>query len=404
MSNRKMQRVLMLVENNPFWRDVRVRQEAQALKDAGYAVSVICPGMAGRKFHEEMEGIHIFTYPSPYQGHGFIGYAYEYGYSLLAMFLVSLHVFARRGFDIIHAANPPDTAVLIALFYKIFGKRFVYDHHDLSPEVFRLRFGAEKGIARLLYGILIFLERLSCRVADLVIATNQSYKNIEIQRAGIPESRIAVVRNGPDLTRLRLVEFPPELRRDGKTTIGYLGIIGYQDGVDHLLNILRILAYELNRRDFFCVIAGGGDALDDLKKQARALNLDEFVMFTGYIPHEDVAKYISAADICVAPEKPTPFNHYSTIIKVMEYMALGKPVVGFDLIEHRYSARDAALYAQGGEELDFARKIVTLMDDPVQREALGRLGRERAEKVLDWRHQSRVLVEAYGKMTASALQ
>ncbi|MBE7432452.1 MAG: glycosyltransferase family 4 protein [Anaerolineales bacterium] len=399
MTNRP-KRVLMLVENNPFWRDVRVRQEAQALQEAGYVVSVICPGMNGRKFHEEMDGIHIFAYPPPFQGRGFIGYAYEYGYSLLAMFLVSLHVFARRGFDIIHAANPPDTAVLIAIFYKLFRRQFVYDHHDLSPEVFSLRFGAEKWFARLVYEILVFLERLSCRVADHVITTNQSYMNIELHRSKIPESSITIVRNGPDLERLRRVEFPPELRREGKTTIGYLGIIGYQDGVNHLLNILHVLAYELNRRDFFCVIAGGGDALEDLKKQATILNLDEFVMFTGYVPHEEVAKYISAADLCVAPEKPNPFNHYSTIIKVMEYMALGKPVVAFDLIEHRYSAHDAALYAVNGEELDFARKIALLMDNTEQREEMGKLGKARVEDVLAWRHQAKALVAAYEKIRA----
>ena len=169
-----------------------------------------------------------------------------------------------------------------------------------------------------------------------------------------------------------------------------------------MLNILCALAYKLNRRDFFCIIAGGGDALEDLKKQSNALNLDEFVMFMGYIPHEEVAKYISAADLCVAPEKPNPFNHYSTIIKVMEYMALGKPVVAFDLIEHRYSAHDAVLYAENGDELDFARKIALLMDDPAQREAMGRLGRARVEETLAWRHQARALIEAYGKITDPA--
>jgi glycosyltransferase involved in cell wall biosynthesis len=403
MPKQSPKRVLMLVENNPLWRDVRVRQEAQALKDAGYAVSVVCPGMTGRGFHEEMDGIHIFTYPPAYQGRGFLGYAFEYGYSLLAMFAVTLYVFARKGFDVIHAANPPDTAVLIAIFYKLFGKRFVYDHHDLSPEVFSMRFGTDKGMPRFIYGVLVFLERLSCRVADHVITTNQSYKNIELQRSKIPESRITIVRNGPDLSRLQQVDFPSDLRRAGKTTIGYLGIIGYQDGVNHLLDILHILAYELKRQDFFCVIAGGGDALEDLKKQARALNLDEFVMFTGYIPHEDVAKYLSAAEICVAPEKPSPFNHYSTIIKVMEYMALGKPVVGFDLIEHRYSAHEAALYAQEGEELEFARKIALLMDDPARREAMGRLGKARVEETLAWQHQARELIAAYEKITGSAL-
>lgn len=401
MPKHNPKRVLMLLENNPFWRDVRVRQEAQSLRDAGYIVSVICPGMRGKRFHDEVDGIHVFAYPPPCSGRGFWGYAYEYSYSLLAMFLVSLHVLPRRGFDIIHAANPPDTAVLIAIFYKLFGRQFVYDHHDLSPEVFSLRFGVEKWFTRLVYGILVFLERLSCSVADHVITTNQSYKKIELLRSKIPESRITIVRNGPDLERLCHVDFPTELRRKGKTTIVYLGFIGYQDGVDHLLNILYLLAYELKRNDFFCIIAGDGDALDSLKKQAQVLNLDEFLVFTGYVPHDSVARYISAADLCVAPEKPSPINDYSTIIKVMEYMALGKPVVAFDLLEHRFSAHDAALYAQRGEDLDFARKIALLMDDSVQREAMGRRGRARVEETLAWQHQAKALLDVYEKILSA---
>jgi glycosyltransferase involved in cell wall biosynthesis len=391
-------RVLMLVENNPFRRDVRVRQEAQALIHAGYQVSVICPAANGQSFHEVFNGVDIYCYPSPYQGKGFLSYIFEYGYSLLSMFSLTMYLYAYRGFDIIHAANPPDTAVLIAVFYKLLGKQFIFDHHDLAPEVFKVRFDTEKKVNQFIYQILIYMEYLSCKFADHVIATNQSFKLLEMERNNVPGERITIVRNGPDLDRLKLVDPISEIQRKGKATIVYLGIMGFQDGVDHLLKALYHLVNDLVRNDFYCVIAGGGDALPSLKLQAEQLGIIDFVMFTDFIEPEDVFKYISTAEICVAPEPSNLLNDRLSVIKISEYMALGKPIVAFDLPEHRVTAQDAALFARPGDDLDFAQKIVTLLDDPEQCKRMGKAGRERIENELAWSYQKKHLLEAYEKV------
>jgi glycosyltransferase involved in cell wall biosynthesis len=403
MPKNDTKRVLMLVENNSFRKDVRVRQEAQALIQAGYHVSVICPAMCGQSFHEVLNGVNIYCYPTPYQGRGFLSYAFEYGYSLLAMFFLTIYLYIREDFHIIHAANPPDTAVFIAAFYKLFRKKFVFDHHDLAPEIYKVRFGDQKKVDRLVYQILVYLEKLSCKVADHVIATNQSYKFIEMERDRISSERITIVRNGPDLDRLKPVAPISELQQLGRTVIVYLGIMGFQDGVDHLLNALYLLAGDLGRTDFFCVIAGGGDALPSLKIQAEQLGLNNFVMFTDFVESEDVSKYISTAEICVAPEPSNALNDHSTIIKISEYMALGKPIVAFDLPEHRITAQDSALFAQPNDDLDFARKIAALMDDPEQCKRMGLSGRERVEKELAWSHQTIYLLEAYKKIINTKL-
>lgn len=391
-------RIIMLIENNSFRRDVRVRQEAQALIRAGYHVSVICPNIKGQPSHEVFNGVNVYYYPSPYQGKGFLSYIFEYSYSLLAMFLLTLYIHFHEGFDIIHAANPPDTTVFIAAFYKIIGKQFIFDHHDLAPEIFKVRFGVQRKAKLLVYRVLIYLERLSCKLADHVIATNQSFKLIEMERGKIPGERITIVRNGPDLDRLKPTDPIPEIKQMGKVVIVYLGIMGFQDGVDHLLNALYLLANKLERRDFFCVIAGGGDALPNLKTQAALLGLNGFIIFTDFIEPENVSKYISTAEICVAPESSNSLNDRSTIIKILEYMALGKPIVAFDLPEHRVSAQDAALFAHPDDDLDFAQKIVTLMDNPEQRKKMGEAGRRRIEKELAWSYQVKYLLEAYEKL------
>ncbi len=403
MKKSNPQRILMLVENNPFRKDIRVRQEAHALVLAGYHVSVICPAAGGQSFHEVFDGVNIYCYPSPYQGKGFLSYIFEYGYSLFAMFLLTVYLSFREGFDIIHAANPPDTAVFIAAFYKLFGKKFVFDHHDLAPDIYKLRFDTQNKANRLVYDVLVYLEYLSCNLADHVIATNQSYKLIEIERDRIPSERITVVRNGPALDRLKQANPIPEIKKMGRTVIVYLGIMGFQDGVDHLLRALYLLVNNLERNDFICVLAGGGDALPTLKILANQLGLNNFVMFTDFIESENVSKYISTAEICVSPEPSNPFNDHSTIIKISEYMALGKPIVAFDLPEHRITAQDSALFAHPNDELDFARKIVILMDDPELRKRMGQSGRARIEKELAWSHQIKYLLEVYKKMTHASM-
>ena len=386
-------RVLMLLENGPYSQDARVPSEATALVSAGHKVSVICPVRPQEPWRETLNGVRVYRFPAPPTANGLLGYLLEYGYAMAATFVLSLRVLLDEGFDVIHAHCPPDTFVFIAAFYKLLGKRFVYDHHDLAPELYYARFGGSGN--RLVYHILVLLEKLSCRLADHVITTNQSYKTVEMQRGHVPEEYITVVRNGPDLNRLRPVEPDPDLRRKGKTIIGYVGRMGFQDGLDYLLRALRHLIHDLGRTDFFCVLVGAGDALPRIRSLAEQLGLANYVLFTGWVEYSEVPRYLSAMDICVAPEPSNSYNDRSTVIKLMEYMALEKPIVAFDLPEHRVTAQDAAVYARPNDEFDFAQQIAALMDNPERRRRMGEKGRERVEKELAWPHQEKSLLEAY---------
>jgi glycosyltransferase involved in cell wall biosynthesis len=387
--------VLMLLENNPYPADPRVFLEAKALTTAGYHVSIICPRHPGQAWYEVLNAVRVYRYPMPPAANSILGYVWEYGYSTVATFILSLLVCWREGCDIVHVHNPPDSFVLIAAFYKLLGKRFIYDHHDLAPEVYYARFGGRGN--RLVYHVLVFLEKLSCRLADHVITTNQSYKQIEMQRGRVSEERITIVRNGPDLHRLQPVA--PTPRSPGKTIIGYAGVMGYQDGVDYLLRALHRLVYDLGRTDVFCILLGGGDAWASLKVLAMQLRLDEYVWFSGWVSYADLIRNISTADICMAPEPSNPYNDRSTMVKMMEYMALRKPIVAFDLPEHRFTAQDAAVYACPNDEMDFARHIAALMDNPEQRQRMGQRGRERVETELAWTYQEKHLLEAYRVLT-----
>ena len=393
-------RVLLLIENNSFRPDPRVRQEANALIAAGYQVSVICPADTKWKWKEMIDGAWVFSYPAPSLGDGFFSYIWEFSYSLAATFLLSIRVALHPGFDIIHAANPPDTAVFVAAFYKLFGKYFIFDHHDLVPEMYGERFTARGN--KFIHKMLLWMEKLSCTLADHVIATNNSYKAVEMERDGVPEERITVVRNGPNLNRLHLVDPDDSLRKKGKNIIGFAGVMARQDGVDYLLRALHQLAYQLNRQDFYCVIIGKGSTLQDLKNLAIQLHLEDKVWFTGFIPHADLLRYLSTADICIDPDPSNPFNDRCTMIKMMEYMTMGKPIVAFDLPEHRVTANGAALYVRPNDELDFARQIAILMDNPEQRKEMGRIGRERIEKELAWNHQTMHLIHAYRTLLLKA--
>ena len=386
-------RILMLVENNPFRLDPRVRQEANALTQAGYQVTAIGPADSKSKRREMIDGVWVYSYPPPPAGLGLIGYAWEYAYSLAAAFILSLGVWARRGFAIIHAANPPDTQIFIAAFYKLFGIRFVFDHHDIAPEMYRERFGGRKN--PLVYKTLVMLEGLSCRLADRIIATNESYKRIEMQRHGVPPERITIVRNGPLLERFRPPAPDPVLQSRAPVLLGFVGVMARQDGVDYLLRALYHLKHDLKRTDFYCVIIGKGSMLEDLRKLAKQLDLESHVWFTGFVPDEDMLRYLSTMDICLDPDPSNPFNDRCTMIKMMEYMAMGKPIVAFDLPEHRVTAGEAALYVCPNDELDFARKIECLMDDPERRRQMVQLGRQRIEADLNWDQQSVQLIRAY---------
>jgi glycosyltransferase involved in cell wall biosynthesis len=385
----------MLLENLPFPQDGRVRREAAALAQAGYRVTVICPAGKGQPFHEELNGVQVYRYPAPPSADGFMGYVVEYGYSMIATLVLSLLVFLRSGFDLVHAHNPPDTFVFIAGFYKLlFGKLFVYDHHDLAPEMYHARF--PEGGKQIVYNLLVRLERLTCRLADHVLVTNESYKLMARERGRVPEERITIVRNGVELSRLEVsVEPDVQLRQTGKTIIGYVGVMGYQDGMDYLLRALHHLLHDLGRRDFHSILIGGGDAWEESRRLARSLDLDNYVQFTGFVFGNNLLRYLAATDICVDATPSNPYSDRSTLLKIIEYMSLGKPIVAFDMPEHRFTAGDAAVYVSPNDELEFARALAALMDDGPRRALLGARGRARIKKCLAWEYSIESLIQAY---------
>ncbi len=394
-------RVLILVENSSYPEDGRIFHEATSLAAAGYQVSVICQSRPNRPWREIRDGVYVFRYPYLISGKGLISYLWEYSYSLVAMFILSLFALVKPGFDYIHAANPPDTAVFIAAFYKIFRKRFVFDHHDLSPEIFQIKYGAGKKLNRLFYAILLTLEKISCSLADHIIATNQSYKIIESKRDGVPLDRITVVRNGPETDRIHPVPPSSELIGRAKTIFAYLGSMAKQDGVDHLLRALQKLDQEFGYRDWFCVLIGPADDMAGLQKLAHDLGLAERTWFTGYLPNERWMPLLSAVDIGIEPAPANPLNEASTMAKLMAYMALVKPSVAYDLPEHRVTAGDSALYAIPNDEVDLARQMVTLIEDPDLRIKLGEIGRQRVVTQLDWKYQVEPLLSAYRSISAA---
>lgn len=388
-------RVLMLLENCPYPNDTRVRNEALALTRAGYQVTVISPKGRNHRSYEVIDGVCVLRYaPFPSRG-GALGFLLEYAHAMVATFVLSLRAWARPGFDIIHAHNPPDTFVLIGALYKILGKRFVFDHHDLSPEMYVARF---PNGGRLAFHALRAFERLTFRLADHVVSTNGSYRRIATERGGVPEARVTVVRNGPDLDVIKRRPPPQELRESAGHLLGYIGEMGPQDGIDYLLRSLKHLIEDLGKTRLQCILIGDGEALPALKETVRSLQLHDHVRFLGRLPQTELCSWITAVDICVDPDPSNPYNDRSTMVKLMEYMALSKPIVAFDLPEHRVSAGDAALYAEPNDELDFARKIALLMDDPSLRRRLGREGRRRVEDSLAWSYQAACLVKAYERL------
>jgi len=407
-------RVLMFVENH-FPGDPRVKNEADALTSAGYSVTVV--GYKGKKetdWSKIVDNIQIyyiprtvlFTKTSKGKPVGLerlwlivvsvIGYMWEYLYFTSACFVISLYVAMKHGFDVIHAHNPPDTLFLVAAFYKPFGKKFVFDHHDLCPELYRSRYSADNGFVTTLLGL---FEKCSLRMADVAIATNESYRDIQIKRGKVKPDKVFVVRNGPNLRRVAHRTPSPRLHNMNKCILGYVGALNPQDGVDYLLYALRDLVYKLNKKDFYCVILGTGDSLEDLRALASDLNLEGYVELTGYVSDEDLMSNLSAADICVTPDPSNPLNDVSTWIKVMEYMALGKPVVSFDLKETRVTAQEAAIYVPPNDVTEFARAIVKLMDDPDLRSQMGEFGRKRIEQALSWERSAENLLRAYKSLS-----
>jgi glycosyltransferase involved in cell wall biosynthesis len=386
--------ILILVENLPVPFDRRVWLESTTLRDAGYVVSVICP--TGDRYpagYECVDGIHVYRYELPPTGLGFVDYAREYTAAMVNTLGLSLKVLRRHGFDIIHACNPPDLFFSIAWLYKPFGKRFVFDQHDLSPETYRVQRHGREG---LVYRMLLFLERLTYATADMVIATNESIRGFARQRGRVPDERIFTVRSGPDFEHLNLVPPDPTIRQDARHLICYAGVMGPQDGVDYGLRAAEWIVHRQGRQDVHFVFVGGGDVLPELKRLADELGLNGHVTFTDWVPHDVLIAYVASADVCISPDPRNGLNEYYTMNKTLEYMAMGKPQVTFDLEEMRVSAGDAALYALPNDVEDFGRHILALLDDPLQRESMGVIGRDRIKKELGWAHTHQNLLEAYG--------
>jgi glycosyltransferase involved in cell wall biosynthesis len=392
LSQGRGRKVLILVENLPSPFDRRVWQEANALKDAGYQVSIICPtGKGYEKRYEEIDGIAIHRYRLPVEAEGAKGYAIEYSAALFHTFRLAWKVLFTRGFDAIHACNPPDLFFLIGGFFKLFGKKFVFDHHDINPELYEAKFGRRD----FFWKLMVALERWTFRTADVSIATNESYRRIAIERGGMDPRRVFVVRSGPSLERLKIVPPVQSLKRGRSHLVGYVGVMGRQEGIDLLLKAARAIVYDHGRTDVHFGLVGGGTSLEEMKALAAELGVADYVTFTGRVPDAELLAMLNTADVCVNPDIANDMNDKSTMNKIMEYMALGKPIVQFDLTEGRFSAQEASLYARRNDPADMAAKILELLDDPARRARMGELGRRRVENELEWRYEVPKLLAAY---------
>jgi glycosyltransferase involved in cell wall biosynthesis len=393
-------RILFLVENLPSPFDRRVWQEATTLRDAGYGVSIICPtGKGYEKHFETLDGIDIWRYDLPTEGEGALGYLVEYAVALGYSFGLSIKIAFGKGFDAIHACNPPDLFFLVGGFWKLFGKKFLFDHHDANPELYEAKFGRRDWF----YRLMLLLEKLTFKTADVSLATNHSYKRIALQRGGMDEERVFVVRSGPSLERLRITEKEESLKRGKRYLVGYVGVMGKQEGIDLLLQSVRYLVHQMKRTDVHFGLVGGGTSLEEMRRLARELGVEDYVTFTGRVPDADMLAMLNTAEVCVNPDIANDMNDISTMNKIMEYMALGKPIVQFDLTEGRFSAQKASLYARRNDAADFARKIVELLDNPEKRRAMGEYGRRRVENELEWRYEASKLLAAYDTLFADPL-
>ncbi|MFF2024981.1 glycosyltransferase family 4 protein [Streptomyces sp. NPDC058171] len=389
--DRSDRRALILVENLSVPFDRRVWQECKTLRDAGWTVHVICPRGNKRDTEPEVEidGVRIHRYPLRAATGGPAGYLREYGSALWHTARLARKV---GPVDVVHACNPPDLLFLPALWLKRRGARFVFDQHDLVPELYLSRFDRGED---LLYRAVCALERFTYRAADVVLATNESYRDVAIRRGGQRPQDVFVVRSAPETDRFRPVPPEPELKHGKPHLLCYLGVMGPQDGVDYALRALAKLRDELGRTDWHAVFVGSGDAFDAMVELSRRLGLHEQVQFTGRIPDADLVRYLSTADVCLSPDPRNPLNDVSTMNKVLEYMAMGRPIVSFDLREARVSAGDAAVYAPANDEAAFAELIAQLLDDPEKRARMGKTGQERISGELSWRNSQASLLAAY---------
>ena len=388
-------RVLMVVENLPVPFDRRVWMESTTLRKAGYQVTVICPVGKTGKYYDVIDDIAIYRYPLPSLP-GAIGHIVEYGIAVPVTMVLSLWVALRRGFDVIHVANPPDLFFVLSWMYRPFGKKFVFDHHDLVPETCETRWTGTT--LTVMKTVLTWCERATYAAADMVVATNESYKRVAMSRGKKRDEDVVVVRSGPLTTKFRRVPADPALRRGRKFLACYLGVMGPNDGLDLLLEVVKHVVHTRKVTDVSFVLMGAGDCFDDLVRQSQSLGVADFVTFKGRIPDAEVIANLSTADVGVAPDPKDALNDVSTMNKIIEYMAVGVPVLAFDLIEARVSAGDAGEFATANDTLEMADRLIALLNDPERRDRMSAVGIERVKSTLAWEHQAPKLVNAYKRL------
>jgi len=392
-------RVLIIVQNLPVPFDRRVWLECQALLGDGYQVAVVCPKGDGDPSYQVIETVELYKYRPYAPGGSKIGFITEYAYSFLATAWLTFKARRSGRFAVLQACNPPDIFWPIALALRVLDRtRFIFDHHDLCPELYESRFPDGP---RLPYRMLRALERRTHRTADHVISTNDSYREVAVTRSGKRAADVTIVRTGPDPQRLRRGEPHPELRRGRRFLAAYIGVMGPQDGVDIVVRAADVVVHELGRDDIAFTLIGKGDCFGELVALRDELGLAGHVEFTGRAPDELVGRILSTADVGLSPDPKNPLNDVSTMNKTMEYMAFELPVVAFDLRETRVSAGDAGVYVEPNDVHKYAAAIVALMDDEPRRAMLGKLGRARVEQELAWDHQARAYLGVYRRVTGN---
>ena len=387
--------ILFVVENNTVPFDRRVWAEARAAREFGYEVSVICPSDRTRDSGPNIiDGIRIYRHPRPIEGLNKWTTILEYLNAFFWESLLSIRIFLHRPFSVIHSANPPDHVFLIASVFKIAGVKFIFDHHDLTPETYITKYGTE-GI---IHKILLWMERRTFRASDLVISTNESYKMVAIERGGKSDNDVIIVRNGPDLSTIPTMVPSPELLTGFRHLVAYVGIIGKQEGIENLLKAAHHIVQKKQRRDIKFAVVGTGPYLKSLIRKAKTMGLKQYVQFFGYVPDGLLYKILTTADIGINPEFRNDFTDKSTMIKIMEYMCFGKPIVQFYTAESTYTAGNAAINIKNNDAIEFADEILALLDDPSRRERMGKIGRERIENLWSWQIQKRKLRMAYDRI------
>lgn len=393
MKNFRKSHVLFVVENKQIPMDTRVFKEAKALEEEGLEVSIICPNLnKEKKYHKKVDNIEVFQYFCPFEGKSFIGIIVEYSIAIFLILFKSIKIYIRKPFHIVHLANPPDFLILLFLPFKLFDVKILFDHHDLSPELFVEKFKKKNFFHKLL----LLFERMSYKIADHIITTNKSVKDTCIKRNKVHGKRISIVRNGPDLNKLNLCKIKENFRKNRSYLIGYVGNIDKQDSLEKLVNSVEYMVKERNFDNFRVLIIGDGTNRPDIQNHTIQKELQDYFIFHGYeYNRKQLFSLLSNVDICVEPRKESEISRKSTSTKIMEYMALGKPIIQYNSIEGKFSAGRASLYIKNNDEKAFGDAMIELLKDKKRREEMGEYGKKRVEESLQWSIQEQELLNIY---------